>query len=337
VTSFQRTGRRERLFFGLGPPGPGVRVPIRGRDEALGLLRELGQEPWGWTALRRLYAEVVGRAAVCWESDQAVLEGLTRRLLTGEIKAWSTWVPEAQVPAGSVLPVPETNLQKAAADEAAKTWVEIAVVDARTGKPVSSLSLTVLPPHDNEADHTTNGAGVIRIDGIKPGSCVVSSAWGGAAPAATLAFVGMGAPASGEAAAEPEPAAPKLTLKRRGAAAKGGASASVIAGVERHKVRTGETLEGLAKSVGATVTQIAKFNFGTDKPKEINARLRSQVGCRTKTADGKNYVFDDADTPGILLLPSAWKMEGLATGQRHVVQVAPVELPGPGARWAFSM
>lgn len=84
-------------------------MPIRGRDVALALLRDLAHEFTSRTALRRLYAEVVGRASVCWDSDQVVLEGLARRLVTGELKAWTTRVPEIQVPAGAHLPAQEAK------------------------------------------------------------------------------------------------------------------------------------------------------------------------------------------------------------------------------------
>lgn len=109
MTSFQRTGRRERFFVGPGPQGKGTAVPIGGRDAAFALLRDLGREPSGQAALRRLYAETVGRAAVCWETDHAVLEGLARRLMTRELKAWYVPLPDIEAPVGALLPVPEAE------------------------------------------------------------------------------------------------------------------------------------------------------------------------------------------------------------------------------------
>lgn len=97
MTSFRRTGRNERLFLRVGPQGSGTPVVITGRDAALALLREIGGDPWGRAALRRLYAEAMGRTSICAESDQAVLEGLARKLTTGAIRAWSVPVPGIEV------------------------------------------------------------------------------------------------------------------------------------------------------------------------------------------------------------------------------------------------
>ena len=82
-------------------------VPVGGRDAALALLRDIGRDAWGRAALRRLYAETVGRAAICWESDHTVMEGLARRLVTGELKARSVPLPEIEAPVGALLPVAE--------------------------------------------------------------------------------------------------------------------------------------------------------------------------------------------------------------------------------------
>jgi hypothetical protein len=83
-------------------------------------------------------------------------------------------------------------------------------------------------------------------------------------------------------------------------------------------VKKGETLDGLAKGAGMTWKELAKFNWGTDLPGEINQHLRDDVGCTKKTSDGANYVFDDSDDPGIVYIPKPWKQQGLATAKTHV-------------------
>src|SRR5262249_4534684 len=57
VFSFQRTYRRERLFFDTSSQGVGAPVSIPSRDAALSLLREIGCDPWGRAELRQLYAK----------------------------------------------------------------------------------------------------------------------------------------------------------------------------------------------------------------------------------------------------------------------------------------
>ena len=90
---------------------------------------------------------------------------------------------------------------------------------------------------------------------------------------------------------------------------------------------TGETLAALAQSCDLTWAQLAHFNWGIDKPAAVNEHLRIDVGCTKKTHDGHNYVFDDADSPGIVYLPKRWSREGLATNETHTIRVRRVHGP----------
>jgi hypothetical protein len=91
--------------------------------------------------------------------------------------------------------------------------------------------------------------------------------------------------------------------------------------IEEHKVATGETLEGIAAEAGLSWQELAQFNWQTSVPREINAHLKKVVGCTKKTADGKNYMFDDSDDPGIVLVPKKWVAEGLPVNERHTIRV----------------
>ena len=84
-----------------------------------------------------------------------------------------------------------------------------------------------------------------------------------------------------------------------------------IVQVEAHKVKSGETLESVAKQAGLKWQDLAFFNWGTKAPAEINKQLEAAVGCTKKTADGQNFIFDDADSPGIIYIPKQWKLPGL--------------------------
>jgi hypothetical protein len=97
-----------------------------------------------------------------------------------------------------------------------------------------------------------------------------------------------------------------------------------IAEIEAHKVRTGESIDSLAKGVGMRWQDLAKFNWNTDVPVEINKALREVVGCTRKTADGYNYMFDDSDDPGIVYIPRPWSIEQLATGRIHTIYVSKI-------------
>jgi len=81
----------------------------------------------------------------------------------------------------------------------------------------------------------------------------------------------------------------------------------------RYKVRTGDSLQSLAGRFGWTWQQLARLNWGTDNPTEINWCLHHYVGCR-KNAAG-HYVFSDEDDPGVVWLPFP-----LPTVQRRIVR-----------------
>jgi hypothetical protein len=68
-----------------------------------------------------------------------------------------------------------------------------------------------------------------------------------------------------------------------------------------YKVRTGDSLDSIAKQLNCSWQSLALLNWGTDKPKEINWYLRHFVGCKKKS--GENYLFSDSADPGIIWLP----------------------------------
>jgi hypothetical protein len=185
------------------------------------------------------------------------------------------------------------------------TWIEIKIMNDQTGQPVNWVRLTVKTPDGNEAYYTTNAAGIIRIDDIEPGTCDVSCDVKGVHLKDTLSFVGTGEPKGG--GNSDLDGQPTSTVR--------------IAQIEEHKVKKGETLDGLAKAAGMTWKELANFNWGVQTPNEINEHLRDDVGCTKKTSDGANYVFDDSDDPGLVYIPKPWKQEGLATAKTHVFRV----------------
>jgi hypothetical protein len=62
-------------------------------------------------------------------------------------------------------------------------------------------------------------------------------------------------------------------------------------------------LASLAQSVGMSEQDLANFNWKTKNPDEIEKHLANEIGCTKKSADGKKYILDDADEPGILYIP----------------------------------
>lgn len=119
MIGFERTGHRERLSIGPGLAPSGERLPFADRGAALALLHDLGKDAWGMGALRRIYAEARGGASICTEGDAAVLEGLARRLVTGELKARRVPLSPAPVPHGGEVTAAAAPAKKKAVEEKA--------------------------------------------------------------------------------------------------------------------------------------------------------------------------------------------------------------------------
>jgi LysM repeat protein len=305
------------LYLGeLGRRAAGTPVPILGVDVARALLRDLAREARGMIELRRVYAEARSQASICGVSDHAVLDDLARRLMTGELQARTVALRPPEAPAGAEVSAPRPPLP-APAPAAETTWFEIQVLFTDTAAAVSSLRLKIKPPSGDAAEHTTNADGIIRIEGIKErGDCVVSSDVKGVKRAEALTV----------AAAPSSPAPPPAEKKGKPPAYK-----LVVA--NPYKVKTGDTLDKLAKRVGMTAKELAGFNWGTEVAREINQHLRWDVGCTKKSSDGKSFVFDDTDEPGLIVLPEPLKLTA-PTGGRVVVGVAKVAASRP---WIFSL
>ena len=101
-----------------------------------------------------------------------------------------------------------------------------------------------------------------------------------------------------------------------------------VADVDILKVQTGDTLESLANANGLTWQQLARFNWNTEDPKQINRCLREIVGCTKRTADGKNYKFDSSDDPGLLYIPKPLQLPGLSLNRPYVLRVSKPRLHG---------
>lgn len=166
---------------------------------------------------------------------------------------------------------------------------------------------------------STGADGSAEIQRTAAGSHTVTSRFRGMTIDETLVFVAMGEAPSGGAATTGASRRPPRC----------------IALVEEHRVRSGETLEGLARDLGLTVRELAQFNWGVSSPREIEARLRDEVGCTQRSDDGSRYVFDDSDEPGILYLPQTWDEAGLAHGERHTVRVRRIERRLPELRLRY--
>jgi hypothetical protein len=90
---------------------------------------------------------------------------------------------------------------------------------------------------------------------------------------------------------------------------------------EEHKVKTDETIASVAKDAGMSWQELALFNWGTSKPRKINAALHEFVGCKKLTKNGRNYMFTTADNPGIVFIPRPSPEFDLPTDAHHKITV----------------
>ena len=98
-------------------------------------------------------------------------------------------------------------------------------------------------------------------------------------------------------------------------------AANKIVKAKEYKVKDGDTLKSIADANGLTWQQLAKFNFGTDSPDDINAAMRTRVGCKKLADDGNNYMFTSQDTPGIIHIPLQAPQQSFPSNTTHQIKL----------------
>lgn len=196
------------------------------------------------------------------------------------------------------------------------TWLRLQVVDDVTDVPISGLQLRIQFGDASEQQTTTDSEGRIDLKDVPEGAANVLSVLDGATLDNTLALVRTGGPWSGQ-----KPA-------KAGSKGKASSSRRVLARIAEHQVTDGETLESVAQMYGLTVDALARFNWGTTDPAEIQRYLLLEVGCARKDKQGR-YVFSSEDVPGILRIPRPVAVPRMAVEQSHILRVKRVPEPRP--------
>ena len=203
-----------------------------------------------------------------------------------------------------------------------KSFLRVRFVEDGTSEPIRGVRAVVTLPDGSKGEFDSQTDGAIEVHDLDPGTCDVKTVldYDVARVSNTISYVTMGTTPTEESDLDAKYSARRI-------------DARFIANVEKHKVATGESIDSLARANGLTWQELSKFNWGTDVPDEINKRLRDEVGCTKKTADGYNYMFDDSDEPGILYIPKPWEASGLATDTTHTVRSN--VLRALGNRWVL--
>lgn len=99
-----------------------------------------------------------------------------------------------------------------------------------------------------------------------------------------------------------------------------------------YRVSAGETLGKIVASrcpQGVTWRDVARFNWGTDDPIEVNRALIEMVGCARLQEDPSQTVLDPSrGTNPQILVPRIFQRDGLSTEQTHTIVVRRL-LPAP--------
>ncbi len=244
-------------------------------------------------------------AAIAAAEKQAQAASSTRALLD----AATAGVPLIEV-------CPSCTKLRAAAQQP-KHRIAFRVVTDGTSQAVPGIALRVTLPDGQTETHTTDQDGRVDIDDLEtPGVLSATCEIKGARLPTTYDFVAIGEVPSTSGESE-TPEKPTWGLAAPTAPEQHG---RIIAEIEEHKVRTGETLESLARQAGLSWQELAMFNWGTCIPKEVNKYLREVVGCTQRTRDGSNYIFSTGDDPGIVYIPRQWRQSGLHTDQEYTLR-----------------
>ena len=264
---------------------------------------------------------------------QGRLSILSRPYHTNELKEFRDWATKephrVRFLMGSLPMVRKVELKpEEAAPAAAReiAWIKFKVVLDKSGDPIEGIKLKIRLPDGSEIERPTRADGMIEINGIQAGTCDATCEIKEAKLSDAYHFVGLGGIAgSSEGGIKAQEMARKGSTGLSSSRKK---TTPVIVNIQEHKVKTGETLDSLARLNGLTWKELAIFNWGTSEPKEINEFLRDEVGCTKKTSYGKNYVFDDNDSPGIILIPQKWSISDLRTEQTHYVRAVDLSEKG---------
>ena len=112
--------------------------------------------------------------------------------------------------------------------------------------------------------------------------------------------------------------------------------------------RDGDTLDTIAAretEAGNPITwqELARYNWGTDDPEEVDAFLRDDLGARARTEDGRLALRSDDSPRKPLKVPLQFEATGLALCQTHKIRVRLRSAPKqflecshlPGVTFAF--
>jgi hypothetical protein len=101
---------------------------------------------------------------------------------------------------------------------------------------------------------------------------------------------------------------------------------------EKYKVKENETLDSIVEAKCKEFGDwkaLARFNIGTDNPKEVNRWLDETVGIKTinEREPNKTVLKPAQGLPAEILIPKAWTQEGFEVFKTHEITLEKVKPP----------
>lgn len=144
--------------------------------DAYAFLKSHASDEINRAALRR-FAVVAGFVnGLSTVADHQLIKFLAAKIASGELRVVRPGQRERRASAGT--PKPGVKAEPAPPPEPTpppptteKTWIKFEIVDEKTGKPVSGVTLKVKLPDGETRSVTSNSVGIIEIMNIPPGTC----------------------------------------------------------------------------------------------------------------------------------------------------------------------
>ena len=99
-----------------------------------------------------------------------------------------------------------------------------------------------------------------------------------------------------------------------------------------YQLRDGDTLQSIAEretAEGNPVTwqKLARFNWGTDEPEEVNAFMRDKLGSRRRSESNDFVISADDEPREQLLVPRSFTRGGLSVDKLYTLRIAGKKTP----------
>lgn len=98
-------------------------------------------------------------------------------------------------------------------------------------------------------------------------------------------------------------------------------------GSKLYRSKSGDTLETIAEREAAagnpvTAEEIARFNWGTDDPEEIQTLLRDELGARARDGEAAFVLSSDDQPRRDLRIPEKFEQRGFSLERTHQIRVS---------------